>query len=61
MTMVKTTAVAACAIVAAAAGLRAQTRIDLRTQASNVVDFGNATFTRPVRTGAALPAVCQTG
>ena len=60
MKMVKTTAVVAC-VIAAAAGLCAQTRIDLRTQASVVVDFGNATFTRPVRTGTVLPAICQTG
>ena len=59
MTLVKTIVVAAC--VAATGNLPAQTRIDLRTQASSVVDFGTATFTRPIRTGTALPAACDTG
>jgi hypothetical protein len=58
--MVKTTVAAAC-VVAVAVSLRAQTRIDLRTQASSVVDFGTATYTRPVRTGTSLPAQCETG
>jgi hypothetical protein len=60
MRMVKTTVAAAC-VVAVAVSLRAQTRIDLRTQASSVVDFGTATYTRPVRTGTSLPAQCETG
>jgi hypothetical protein len=60
MTLVKAIVAAAC-LVAASGKLCAQTRIDLRTQASSVVDFGTATFTRPIRTGTVLPALCDTG
>jgi hypothetical protein len=37
-----------------------QTQVDLRTQ-SKTVDFSNAPSTRPVRTGTAIPSICQTG
>lgn len=37
-----------------------QTAIDLRAQGKNV-DFSGAAFTRPMKTGTVLPAVCQTG
>lgn len=40
--------------------LFAQTQVDLRTQ-SKTVDFSNAPSTRPVRTGTAIPSLCQTG
>ena len=38
----------------------AQTQLDLRSQ-SKTVDFGNAPFTRPLKTGADLPAACTVG
>ena len=38
----------------------AQTRIDLRSQ-GKTVDFSGATFTRPIKTGTALPAACDAG
>ena len=37
-----------------------QTRIDLTKQAKNV-DFSTATLTKPIKSGAALPAACTTG
>lgn len=37
-----------------------QTRIDLKTQTKQI-DLANADWTRPVKTGTALPAVCMTG
>lgn len=40
--------------------LRAQTQIDLRTQAKSV-DFSAATRTKPFKTGTALPATCTVG
>jgi hypothetical protein len=40
--------------------LQAQTSIDLRTQVKNV-DFSNADWTRPSKTGTTLPTVCQVG
>ena len=45
-------------MAAAAAGLVAQTKVDLRTQ-SKSVDFSAASLTKPVRTGTSLPAVCS--
>lgn len=48
----------ALGLLALAAG--AQTQIDLRTQAKGV-DFTAATSTKPMKTGAALPARCSTG
>ncbi len=48
--------VAAAAICAA----YGQTLINLGTQGRNV-DFTNAQFTRPVKTGATLPATCSSG
>lgn len=48
-----------CALVCALT-LHAQTRIDLRTQ-SKSIDFAEAVSTRPLKTGAVLPAVCVTG
>jgi hypothetical protein len=45
-------------MAAAAAGLVAQTKVDLRTQ-SKSVDFSAASLTKPVRTGISLPAVCS--
>jgi hypothetical protein len=47
-------------IVAAASGLNAQTKVDLRTQ-SKSVDFSAASLTRPVRTGTSLPGACSGG
>lgn len=44
----------------ASAVLTAQTQIDLLTQ-SKRVDFTTATFTKPVKTGTALPATCLKG
>jgi hypothetical protein len=41
--------------------MRSQTGINLTTQANPVVDFGGATFTRPIRIRTILPAVCSTG
>lgn len=38
----------------------AQTTVDLRTQVKNV-DFSNADWTRPSKTGTALPSICQIG
>lgn len=38
----------------------AQTKISLRDQSSNI-DFTNAVFTRPVKTGTTLPAQCTVG
>jgi len=38
----------------------AQTQVDLRTQAKGI-DFTAATSTKPVKTGAVLPASCATG
>lgn len=43
-----------------AAGLLAQTQVDLRSQ-SKQVDFSSAPSTRPAKTGTALPAVCAVG
>jgi hypothetical protein len=45
-------------MAAAAAGLVAQTKVDLRTQ-SKSVDFSAASLTKPVRTGTSLPAGCS--
>jgi len=45
-------------MAASAAGLVAQTKVDLRTQ-SKSVDFSAASLTKPVRTGTSLPAVCS--
>jgi len=47
-------------MAATAAGLIAQTRVDLRTQ-SKSVDFSAAPLTRPVRTGTSLPGSCSVG
>ena len=41
-------------------GINAQTVIDLKTQAHNV-DFTAEPWTRPVKTGTALPATCAAG
>lgn len=43
-----------------AAGLLAQTQLDLRSQ-SKQVDFSLAPSTRPAKTGTSLPAVCSVG
>jgi len=45
-------------MAASAAGLVAQTKVDLRTQ-SKSVDFSAASLTKPVRTGTSLPAGCS--
>ena len=37
-----------------------QTRIDLKTQGQNL-DFSAAARTKPIKTGSALPASCETG
>lgn len=37
-----------------------QTRVDLRSQAKTI-DFSQSIFTKPVKTGTALPAVCEVG
>jgi len=47
-------------MAATAAGLSAQTKVDLRTQ-SKSVDFSAAPLTKPVRTGTSLPGGCSTG
>jgi hypothetical protein len=44
----------------AAAGVGAQTRADLASQSKNI-DFSQAAATKPVKTGAALPATCSIG
>lgn len=46
--------------VLAAASASAQTQVDLRTQGKSV-DFSNVVSTRPVKTGATLPASCAVG
>lgn len=46
--------------VAALAGLRGQTQVDLRTQ-SKSIDFSGANVTKPMAAGQALPATCTTG
>ncbi|MBV8847630.1 MAG: hypothetical protein JO307_32865 [Bryobacterales bacterium] len=52
---------APCMILAcAAAALSAQTQIDLKTQ-SKSVDFSAAPSTKPLQTGAVLPATCTVG
>jgi hypothetical protein len=50
----------ALALAALVATAGAQTAIDLRTQ-SRSVDFSSASFTKPAKMGAALPAACATG
>ena len=50
-----------CSLAATLAGIGdAQTRVDLRTQAKSI-DFSSANSTLPSKTGALLPAICQTG
>ena len=46
--------------IAVPIGVLAQTQVDLHTQ-SKAVDFTTASFTRPVKTGTALPAACLVG
>jgi hypothetical protein len=48
------------ALAAGSGLLTAQTAVDLRAQSRNV-DFSAAAATRPFKTGATLPASCQTG
>jgi hypothetical protein len=43
-----------------AAAAWAQTRVDLQSQGKNA-DFSQATFTKPAKTGTALPATCGVG
>src|SRR5579872_459992 len=47
-------------LLALALTAEAQTQIDLRTQARSV-DFSAAAWTKPLKTGTALPATCATG
>jgi hypothetical protein len=47
-------------IVGGWSGMVAQTKVDLRTQTKSV-DFSNASFTKPVRSGVALPVGCSAG
>lgn len=47
-------------LLALALAAEAQTQIDLRTQAKSV-DFSAATWTKPLKTGTALPATCGIG
>jgi hypothetical protein len=47
-------------IVGGWSSVSAQTKVDLRTQTKSV-DFSNASFTKPVRSGAALPVGCSSG
>lgn len=51
-----------CLVLASGAilGVSGQTAINLATQARNI-DFTNAQYTRPLKTGTALPATCSTG
>src|SRR5437868_418885 len=51
---------ACCWIVWGSTGVNGQTKVDLRTQ-SKSVDFSNASFTKPVRSGTALPVGCSSG
>lgn len=46
--------------VAALAGLRGQTQVDLRTQ-SKSIDFSGANVTKPMAAGQTLPGTCTTG
>ena len=48
------------ALLALAWSAAAQTALDLKTQSKNV-DFGNQEFTKPNKTGSALPATCRQG
>ena len=45
---------------AGAGGVQGQTAIDLGAQSRNI-DFSGAAFTKPIKVGSALPAVCSTG
>jgi len=56
--MYRSTRLIAC--LALPFSLFGQTQVDLRTQ-SKSVDFSNAPSTRPVRTGTAIPSLCQAG
>jgi hypothetical protein len=47
-------------ILAAGIPLVGQTQVDLRTQTRDI-EFRNAPFTRPVKTGGALPSTCSQG
>src|SRR2546426_1155436 len=49
-----------CLLAMAAGPGQAQTQIDLTKQSRNV-DFSQASFTRPVKTGTALPPSCAVG
>ncbi len=51
-----------CTLLASlsATGVSGQTLINLSTQGKNV-DFTNAPYTRPIKTGTSLPATCTTG
>jgi hypothetical protein len=53
-------AATAIAVVLGMPNLQAQTQVDLRTQ-SKSVDFSTAPSTKPMQTGAVLPAVCSIG
>lgn len=48
------------AVLGGLASLHAQTSIDLRTQAKSV-DFSSAAYTKPSKTGTALPPTCSVG
>jgi hypothetical protein len=48
------------AVLSAGLAATGQTKADLRNQ-SRGVDFSGAASTKPMRTGAALPAICSTG
>ena len=50
-----------CLLLILTPAAKAQTRIDLATQASRTVDFSTATSTRPLRAGNTLPPSCTTG
>jgi hypothetical protein len=49
-----------CLLAASAACVFSQTALDLRSQAKNI-DFSGASFTKPSKTGASLPAACSVG
>jgi hypothetical protein len=58
--MFKSAVLALAGVTMAQMTARAQTQIDLRTQAKTV-DFSAASSTKPMKTGTVLPANCSTG
>jgi hypothetical protein len=48
------------AVLSAGLAATGQTKVDLKNR-SQGVDFSGAASTKPMKTGAALPAICSTG